>query len=373
MKFLKILFICLFSLILAGTGVLLFALPQESFSESENRMLQTLPAPTAESLLSGDWQAEFGDFTADQLPLRQKAVGLVSTLRYTLGARDLDGSWIGKDGRLFEKITDTDLDEGLIRKNLTLLAGFLDENGFPATVMLVPSAAEVYPEELPPRARSYDAAALLRTEREILGDRCTVLDLTEDFAAAKGENNLYYRTDHHWTAAAAAIAAGQFAESRGFALTEGYDRTETVSEHFFGTLQSKVLLPSLLPDSVERPVRTPAVKIVADGKEIPLYDESATKKKDVYTYFFGGNHGKMTIETGNEGGTLLVLKDSFANSFLPALLAGDPPYARILVIDLRYYKDSVTKLVEEEGVTELLVLYERSNFASDPAFVGICF
>lgn len=373
MKALKIIFITLFAVLLAGTGVLLFALPQEHFSENENRMLQTLPAPTGESLLAGEWQAKFGDFTADQLPLREKAVGLVSRIRYALGARDLGGAWIGENGRLYEKVTDADLNGELYEKNLALLRDYAAASGLPTTVMLLPSAADVYPEALPPRATPYDAAALRQQVAERLDGSCSLLDLTDDFAAAKAKNNLYYLTDHHWTAAAAAIAAGCFAESRGYALTDGYDRTETVSESFFGTLQSKVLLPGLTPDRIERPASTPDVSIIADGKEIGLYDESALTGKDKYAYFLGGNHGLVEITTGRAGGTLLILKDSFANSFVPALLAGDPPYARILLVDLRYYKGSMKTILADEGVTELLLLYELSNFAADPAFIHLAF
>ena len=59
---------------------------------------------------------------------------------------------------------------------------------------------------------------------------------------------------------------------------------------------------------------------------------------------------------------LLVIKDSFANCFVPFLMEN---YDEITMIDLRYYRKSVRKLLEENQFDRALVLYEMSNFAQD--------
>ena len=61
-------------------------------------------------------------------------------------------------------------------------------------------------------------------------------------------------------------------------------------------------------------------------------------------------------------GTLLILKDSFANSMVPFLTTD---YGKIVMIDLRYYAGSVSGLLEAGDIDEVLVLYEIYNFASD--------
>ena len=75
----------------------------------------------------------------------------------------------------------------------------------------------------------------------------------------------------------------------------------------------------------------------------------------------GGNYAKVTIDTGADTGkSLLVVKDSFANSFLPFLVKD---YDTITVLDLRYYRDGVQSLADEAD--DVLVLYELTNFAAD--------
>ena len=77
----------------------------------------------------------------------------------------------------------------------------------------------------------------------------------------------------------------------------------------------------------------------------------------------------MTIETGVKNGkTLLVLKDSFANSFIP-FLTGE--YEKILVVDPRYQRTGISQMIEEEAVTDILVLYNIINFANDTNLISL--
>ena len=99
--------------------------------------------------------------------------------------------------------------------------------------------------------------------------------------------------------------------------------------------------------------------VVCDGKDGALYDLSALEQKDKYELFLGGNYGQCVITTGTENGKhLLLVKDSFANSFVP-FLTGD--YETITMIDLRYYRGSMAELAAEAD--NILVLTEVTNLA----------
>ena len=103
----------------------------------------------------------------------------------------------------------------------------------------------------------------------------------------------------------------------------------------------------------------------ADGKKLEgFYCEEMLDKKDKYAYFFGGNYGEVKIhnESSDKKGNLLVIKDSFANSFVP-LIADD--YENIYMIDLRYYGGNMLNYLKEQNIDEVLVLYNISNFVSD--------
>ena len=94
-----------------------------------------------------------------------------------------------------------------------------------------------------------------------------------------------------------------------------------------------MLLPDSVYDSVYYAPEITVESVVCDGKDGALYDLSALEQKDKYELFLGGNYGQCVITTGTENGKhLLLVKDSFANSFVP-FLTGD--YETITMIDLR--------------------------------------
>ena len=94
-----------------------------------------------------------------------------------------------------------------------------------------------------------------------------------------------------------------------------------------------------------------------------IYRMDALKGKDKYTVFFGGNHSVTDIKTGGKTGkTLLIIKDSFAHSLAPFLIKN---YDRIIMLDLRYFNRSLKKYLEENKITDLLVLYSTPDFAED--------
>ena len=100
-----------------------------------------------------------------------------------------------------------------------------------------------------------------------------------------------------------------------------------------------------------------------------LYDSSCLSQKDQYTVFFGGNHPRIDIVTTAEGGRrLLLFKDSYANCFVQFLT---PHFEKIILIDPRYYYDSIETVLRQEGITDVLLLYNADTFVTDNALADV--
>ena len=84
---------------------------------------------------------------------------------------------------------------------------------------------------------------------------------------------------------------------------------------------------------------------------------------DKYPVFLNGNHAVVTVKNNEvkNGKKLLIIKDSFAHCFATFLCEN---YEQITMVDLRYYRQSVSELVSNEGLNEMLVLYGTDNLAS---------
>jgi len=347
------------ALILLGLSVASLILPDGVFSANENRYLQQKPKLTLRTVMNGEFTADAEDYTADQIALRDFWMGSKSTLQRLTGKRDIGGVYLGKDGYYFAKVTEDDFDRARFEKNVGCVSEFFSENGDKdCRIMLVPAPDTVLTDKLPKNAETYDRAACDAYLADIfMGD--AILPYAALFEAAETQQ-VYYRTDHHWTSEGALAAYKLWAQSTGH-TARSYN-LETVTESFRGTLHSKVLLPDSVYDSIATDQSVTIRSMTCDEETMTsLYVLSALDAKDKYEVFMGGNYAKAVIDTGNDTGrSLLLIKDSFANSFLPFIAAD---YDTITVLDLRYFREDVQALAKEH--TDILVLYEMTNFASD--------
>ena len=127
------------------------------------------------------------------------------------------------------------------------------------------------------------------------------------------------------------------------------------------------------PDTIEFYVPQDAATVTNyfDGTPTPgqLYDLSKLAEKDKYAAFLGGNK-PLTVLKSNvkfnvapaDAPKLMIIRDSYADSLAPFLCYN---FSEIHLIDPRYYKVSMAQYAKDNGIDEILVLYNVSNFVSD--------
>ena len=357
MKKIKIAFVLIVFCVLSILGTLVIALPDTAFSNTENRYLQKRPELSAKTLANGSFMSKTDSFLSDQFVGRNALISVGSKIKIAMGQKEINGVYIGKNGYYFEKFTNDSYDNENLDLKIAAYKNYFKAVNLPYTVMLVPTPATILAEYLPPFAAGYNSGAVYNKLNVAFGN--ATLDLRNTFSQNK--ENLYYKTDHHWTTPAAYTAYCSFIKAKG--ETPNEHTFKSVSSSFLGTLHSKVLVGGIKPDEILADTSINAEIKDDAGNTLPLYDTEKLNTKDKYAYFFGGNYGKITVTTGNNNGkNLLVIKDSYANSFLPFLI---DHYQSITVLDLRYFGGSAKKVAVQSKATEVLVLYEMSNFLSD--------
>ena len=90
-KITNILTVVLFVLPLALGLILFVALPDSSFSEQENRPLQTFPKLSLTSLTEGKFGGQMNSYFADQFPARDAFVGIKGVAELALGKEIFTG------------------------------------------------------------------------------------------------------------------------------------------------------------------------------------------------------------------------------------------------------------------------------------------
>lgn len=357
--------VTIFLLILSGMSVFGFAAGDERYSEKENRYLAIKPDLDSGNLLNGKYQEDYETYLADKTIFRNKWIELKTYIELASLKKDVNGVYFGKDNYLIARQDTDKFETENADKNCKYLEEFVDnyKKNTDICVMLVPNTSEILKKKLPKYAYNFNETRYINDIYKKIGEDNTV-DVNQMLKAYKDEY-LYYKTDHHWTTLGAYYAFTEYADKTGINI-EKYT-TKLVTDKFYGTMSSKANL-EIEADKVYiyEPDKEEEVSVRYNNStelKDSLYEMSALDKKDKYSIFLGGNNPLVQITTNAENDRkVLVIKDSFAHCFIPFMISG---FSKIDVVDLRYYNESIRKMIEEGGYTDILVLYNVGNFVED--------
>ena len=370
--------------ILMGAGILLFLTvadfiaQDKKFSETEKRALATLPKFSFEELFKGDYTSDFETYVTDQFVWRDNWIAIKTQADITLGKKDVGGVYLTNDGGLVNKHLPSDIDKKEADKKVTLLSELKSAYDALGTfenfhVMLVPTADNIQTHRLPEFAQYFDQKTYISQVADAIGkeNMIDVWDTLQDHST----EYVYYLTDHHWTTFGAYLGYLEWAEKMNVTPVsfKGENRV-LLSEDFLGTLHSKTNL-DLEPDFMEgyKPSMDGAFEVYYDlmpNAKNSIFEEKYLTTKNKYGYFIDDNHGVVAIQTGLQNGkTLFVLKDSYANCMVPFLTEH---YETICILDLRYLNVSIYQMIEmvkqtyaPEGEYDMLVLYNVIHFIDE--------
>ena len=204
---------------------------------------------------------------------------------------------------------------------------------------------------------------------------------------AHNDEYLYFRTDHHWTTLGAYYAYREWCNAKGVTPHElsFFEKTMTF-EGFLGTFYSN----SNKDPSLARNADTVVAYVPNGTNSMTFYtdynsdhyneyswriinDVSNYPKSGLYDTFVGGDppYAHAHNEEITDGSSVLVVKDSYANAFIPFLV---DHYEDIYWIDFRYYKKwcdqkgypaTITALVEREGIQDVILCQNITFTSSD--------
>ena len=354
-----------FLLVIIVFSATLFIAPKKDFSENEKRILAKAPEFTLKSLADGKFTKDLESFVSDQFPLRDFFVGVNSYFSLLCGRNSTAPVYYGKDGYLIGAPADLSTDTAL--KNVQNFSEFAVENNLKATIIAVPQCGYVMNDKLPKVHAEYSDDEIFDIIADNKGDM-TFIDVREKFEATKNDVQLYYKTDHHITSAGAFEMYKLYAEEKGFTVTTDYEvKTEP---DFYGTSYSKGGYWLSAPDQIEMWHNNSlkvTVEITEPGKDVVKGDSvfftDRLEEADKYPVYLDGNHSLTKITNPDaKGGKILIVKDSFAHCFTGFLAE---QYSEIYMVDMRYYRTSVSELVKENNITEVLYLYGTESLGTD--------
>lgn len=342
--------------------------PDKDMSEAENRPLQKRPSFSVSSFADGSFMDSMEKWLSDQFPLRDKAVSFKTLADRIAGKKEQNGVYFGKDGFLFEK--GSGYDEERISNTTSAMKRFMKKYGIEnSAVIITPNSSEMLPDYLPEFAKEESQKEMLSDIRKKLKKGGAAwIDCHKLLSSYEDKTELYFRTDHHWTVRAAYevfkdLRSKWELEEKGVKF-----KFHTVTDDFRGTLSSSSGVDTVT-DKIEicMPEKKDMSYVVvweSQGlRKATLFDRAKLNSKNKYEVFLGGNYDKIEITTNNDNmKSLLVFKDSYANSMIPMLT---PYFSKIVIVDPRYYSDEIDNLIADNDFTHLLFLYNVNTFLED--------
>lgn len=359
----KIIRVVSFFLFITAIPILTFSGEKKSVSYNENRVLAKFPRLSAQSWKSRSFMKGLDDYFSDRFVGREKLIKLKNALNRGLGKEKING--VVRAGDSLVMLFD-DADPSVTERNIAALNGLKAKNPeVPFYFMPVVTAQEKLKDSIPGRLRADDESRYVARCFEKL-DGVEKIDVTREILKTR---DAFYRSDHHWTTRCAYAAYAAAGEALGYSpKPESRFRIKTVAEDFRGSLYSKTLDDKIKPDRVEAYFpESELVFTVGDKTYSSLYFYDKLGGKDKYLFFMGGNYGVCNIESrsARTGGKLLIIKDSYADCFVPFLTGH---FSWITVVDPRYCAQKALAALRPSDFDLVLVLYSVIGFSQEKKF-----
>ncbi len=359
----SVLLTVLFCAFIGSMSVISLLLPDKDFLPLENRYPQKPPKLSAESLSSGKFMEEAEDYVSDHILGRDFWVAAKAWSERLSGKKENNGVYFAAQDTLINRVDPPD--PAKLDKDMGYVDALVGNVSVPVYFGLIPSAAEIWGDRLPEGAPTAAEQSII--DQLYFSTGASTIDMYGALAPHKDED-IYYRTDHHWTSLGAFYGANAIFEALGLDPIDLNDyRKTTVTGQFNGTLFSTSGVRWLPPDQIDTYVPDQGIKVTSWFKGVPeegsLYADRWLAEKDKYSYFLGGRQTLCVVEKeDSDGPSVLLIRDSYSDSLTPFLTER---FSQVHLFDPRDNLTSVKNYVEDNGIDLVIVLYSFANFSTD--------
>lgn len=356
--------ICTF--IILFSAVLGLLIKDKEYSENENRYLAQKPKISFSTIADGSYMKDTESYLSDQFAGRGALVKTRTAIDIFAGKKEINGIYIGKKHYLFQK--NAVYDENIVKANTNSINSLIKKypkiNHYAA---IAPDASEILSKYLPNNVVCPSEEKEIKDIYSLLDKNIKTIDLIKPLKQYETPENLFYKTDHHWTTSAAKLAFTSITAAMNTDISKTEYQTLPVTNKFKGTLASSSGLfnakDTIYITYPETDVKYYVKYVDEDKISASVFDYPKLNSKNQYEVFFGGNFAQVNIETSlNSDKVLLIVKDSYANCLTPMLI---PYYKSIIMVDPRYFKGDIDDVIKQEGVSDILWLYNINTFLAD--------
>ena len=349
---LTIVFIAIFS-------VCTFFNKKKEYSVDENRPLAAAPTVKAGELYDGRTAEKLDRCMTDHFAGRSSWLVGSTLIQKELSESIVNGVYVSEE-RLINAEQSSDAEPVA---SADIFENFAENYDGMVYFAAIPTSAGVYGDVLPSHITGPSESQQISELYEALYGDIRKIDAYNILKMLK-DNYIYYRSDTKWTSYGAYCVYKTVIQKLGIIPT-AYDKfsIEHVTDNFRGDLYNRTMSKAPRADIMdvfeyrEGAEVTSCIVVRRDGinAEGKIFDKSRLETGDMYSMYLGEPVPVMRITTSaNTDKKLLVIKDSFADCFVPFLLQH---YSEITVLDPSVMSGGMSAYVDPNEYEQTLFLF----------------
>lgn len=180
------------------------------------------------------------------------------------------------------------------------------------------------------------------------------------------KEDIYSRTDHHWSPLGAFYSAQEFAKKANVPFPDLSTYEKVIEPGYVGTLYGWSQVAALKDNPEDFIYYKPSNQYTTTYYDINYNFEHEgpllikAYGSSLYCTFMGSDEFIVHVNTDVKNGrTLAIIKDSYGNALVPCLTGS---FENIYVIDMRYFNLNAINFLREHGVTD--VLFAMNTFSA---------
>ncbi|MBQ3154973.1 MAG: hypothetical protein IJB88_07040 [Clostridia bacterium] len=215
--------------------------------------------------------------------------------------------------------------------------------------------------------------------KELFGSKVNTINIYEALEKHKNEE-IYFRTDHHWTALGAYYACEQFAKQLGLPFKELSTYEKNVRPGYLGTMDNYTKRhPNIHNHPEDFVTYVPKATYKATfydqnfqnsfNRDSLFFKVSDSAVSSWYLTFIGGDSYSVKLESEvcSNGRKLLIVKDSYGNALAPYLLDS---FEEVYIVDAREFKVNLNTFVSQNGITDVLFAECAFSAAQSESYIN---
>lgn len=230
--------------------------------------------------------------------------------------------------------------------------------------MVVPTSMGIkFPDNKKKKVNSSDQKEALENIEKKLSGREKFVPLYDTMMQHRREN-IYFRTDHHWTSLGAYYAYRAFCEKKGITPHELSEYDTKYAGEFLGTFYRDTNNnKNLRADAFDiyYPLSNKKLSMkytTTEGKEISapvIADASDYGTGMKYLAFIAGDNPYTVVRNKKltDGSSCVVIKESYGNAFVPYLA---DHYQTVYVIDYRYWEGNLRDFIKKKKLRDVILI-----------------